>query len=83
MIGKCLKNSVSVYQKLYFTCKNPFTDRFVMVGDASISRIFKNGLESAYITSQLAVRAAFEKGISSEDFARHYYKPARKTTCYG
>jgi flavin-dependent dehydrogenase len=58
--------------------KNPFTDRFVMVGDASISRIFKNGLESAYITSQLAVRAAFENGISSEDFARHYYKPAHK-----
>ena len=57
---------------------NPFTDRFVLVGDASISRIFKNGLESAYITSQLAVRAAFENGISCEDFARHYYKPARK-----
>jgi len=58
--------------------KNPFTDRLVLVGDASISRIFKNGLESAYITSQLAVRAAFEYGISSDDFARHYYKPARK-----
>tara|TARA_B100001964_G_scaffold99546_1_gene111147 strand:- start:93 stop:1475 length:1383 start_codon:yes stop_codon:yes gene_type:complete len=58
--------------------KNPFTDRLVLVGDASISRIFKNGLESAYITSQLAVRAAFEYGISSENFARHYYKPARK-----
>jgi len=58
--------------------KNPFTDRFVMVGDASISRIYKNGLESAYITSQLAAQAAFEKGISSEDFARHYYKPAHK-----
>jgi len=57
---------------------NPFTDRLVLVGDASISRIFKNGLESAYITSQLAVRAAFEYGISSKDFARHYYKPARK-----
>jgi len=58
--------------------KNPFTNRLVLVGDASISRIFKNGLESAYITSQLAVRAAFEYGISSDDFARHYYKPARK-----
>jgi flavin-dependent dehydrogenase len=58
--------------------KKPFTDRFVIVGDASISRIFKNGLESAYITSQLAARAAFENGISSEDFARYYYKPARK-----
>ena len=57
---------------------NPFSNRLVLVGDASISRIFKNGLESAYITSQLAVRTAFEYGISSEDFARHYYKPARK-----
>ncbi len=58
--------------------KKPFTDRFVIVGDASITRIYKNGLESAYITSQLAARAAFENGISSEDFARYYYKPAHK-----
>ncbi|ODS31940.1 MAG: putative geranylgeranyl reductase [Candidatus Scalindua rubra] len=58
--------------------ENPFTDRFVIVGDASISRIYKNGLESAYITSQLAVQAAFERGISKEDFNRYYYKPARK-----
>jgi hypothetical protein len=58
--------------------KNPFTDRLVMVGDASITRIFKNGLESAYITSQLAARAAFENGISKEAFDKHYYKPAHK-----
>ncbi len=58
--------------------KHPFTDRLVLIGDASISRIFKNGLESAYITAQLAVRATFEYGISSENFSRHYYKPARK-----
>ncbi len=58
--------------------KKPFTDRFVIVGDASISRIFKNGLESAYITSQLAARAAFENGISNEDFDKYYYKPANK-----
>lgn len=58
--------------------KKPFTDRFVIVGDASISRIYKNGLESAYITSQLAVETALEKGISKEDFSKYYYKPARK-----
>ncbi len=58
--------------------RNQYTDRFVIVGDASISRIYKNGLESAYITSQLAAQAAFENGISKEDFNRHYYKPARK-----
>jgi flavin-dependent dehydrogenase len=58
--------------------RKPFTNRFVIVGDASISRIFKNGIESAYITSQLAARAAFEKGISNDDFDRHYYKPAKK-----
>ena len=58
--------------------KKPFTDRLVIIGDASISRIYKNGLESAYITSQLAVQTAFEKGISKEDFNRYYYRPARK-----
>jgi len=58
--------------------RKPFTDRFVIVGDASISRIYKNGLESAYITSQLAAKAAFENGISREDFKRYYYKPAKK-----
>ncbi|GAX61520.1 hypothetical FAD oxidoreductase protein [Candidatus Scalindua japonica] len=58
--------------------KKPFTDRFVIVGDASISKIYKNGLESAYITSQLAARSAFEKGISNKDFQKYYYKPARK-----
>ncbi|MDR4498943.1 MAG: hypothetical protein MRK02_13650 [Candidatus Scalindua sp.] len=58
--------------------KKPFTDRFVLVGDASISRIYKNGLESAYITSQFAAQAAFENGIAKKDFANHYYKPARK-----
>ena len=58
--------------------KKPFTDRFVIVGDASITRIFKNGLESAYITSQLAAQAAFENGISSDDFDKYYYKPANK-----
>ena len=58
--------------------KRPFTDRLVIVGDASISRIYKNGLESAYITSQLAAKTAFEKGISKEDFGGYYYKPARK-----
>ncbi|MFQ5965070.1 MAG: NAD(P)/FAD-dependent oxidoreductase [Candidatus Scalinduaceae bacterium] len=58
--------------------KRPYTNRFVIVGDASIARIYKNGLESAYITSQLAVQTAFEKGISGEDFNRYYYKPARK-----
>ncbi|MEK6766786.1 MAG: hypothetical protein AABY49_11245, partial [Planctomycetota bacterium] len=58
--------------------KKPFTDRFVIVGDASITRIFKNGMESAYITSQMAVQAAFEHGISKDDFDSHYYKPAKK-----
>ena len=58
--------------------KKPFTDRFVIVGDASISRIYKNGIESAYITSQFAAQAAFENGIAKEDFANYYYKPSRK-----
>jgi hypothetical protein len=67
MIGKVPEKFCKCLPKIVLShAKNPFTDRLIMVGDASITRIFKNGLESAYITSQLAARAAFENGISKE-----------------
>jgi flavin-dependent dehydrogenase len=52
--------------------KKPFTDRFVIVGDASCSRYYKNGIESAFITAQFAAEAAFNAGISESALKRHY-----------
>ncbi len=57
---------------------HPYTNRLVIIGDASISRTYKNGIESAFDTAQLAARTIFERGISGEDFKKGYYKPALK-----
>ena len=58
--------------------QKPFTHRFVIVGDASYSRYFKNGLESAFVTAQLAAEAAFNSGVSESDFARDYFRKAQR-----
>lgn len=57
---------------------HPYTNRFVIIGDASISRTYKNGIESTFDTAQLAARTIFERGISEEDFKKGYYQPALK-----
>ncbi len=58
--------------------KNPFYDRMVIVGDASFSRRYKNGLESAFVTAKLAAETAVFSGISRQDFAEVYYKKSKK-----
>ena len=58
--------------------KKPFTDRFVIVGDASFSRHYKNGIESALITAQLAAKTVVENGIDAASFSENYYKDARR-----
>ena len=50
----------------------PYADRFVIVGDASWSRCYKNGIGSAFVTAKLAAKAAFAHGVSEEDFCEHY-----------
>lgn len=57
---------------------HPYANRLVIIGDASISRTYKNGIESAFDTAQLAAHTIFERGISEEDFKKGYYKPALK-----
>lgn len=54
-----------------------YGNRLVFVGDASVSRYYKNGIESAYWTSLHAVRAAFGSGISEASLRRSYYLPVR------
>jgi flavin-dependent dehydrogenase len=67
------------YPKMPYTpAKNPFTDRLVIIGDASFSRYFKNGIESAYITAKYAAETAFNLGISASAFRKGYLKQVRK-----
>ena len=57
---------------------SPFADRMVIIGDASISRFYKSGIESAFTTAQLAANTVFEHGITKNAFKNYYYKEARK-----
>ncbi len=58
--------------------EHPYTNRLVIIGDAGISGGYKNGIESAFDTARLAACAAFDHGISSENFRKAYYDPALK-----
>lgn len=51
---------------------NPFGDRVVLVGDAAISRLYKDGIGAAYITAKAAVVTALFFGVSANDFRRRY-----------
>lgn len=52
--------------------KGAFGDRFVMVGDCYVSRLYKDGIGNAYRTAKAAAQTAFLEGISIRDFDRHF-----------
>ncbi|MEE9201543.1 MAG: hypothetical protein V3V45_08870, partial [Candidatus Brocadiales bacterium] len=58
------------------TPAQPYADRLVIIGDAGVSRSYKNGIESAFIVAQLAADTAFRQGISKDALRKGYYEPA-------
>jgi hypothetical protein len=49
-----------------------FGPRWVAVGDASVVRLYKDGIGSAFYTAQRAMAVAVERGISEQEFAAAY-----------
>jgi flavin-dependent dehydrogenase len=49
-----------------------YGDRFVAVGDAAVTRLYKDGIGSALRTAQCAALVAVEWGIAGRDFEEHY-----------
>lgn len=49
-----------------------FGARWVAVGDASVVRLYKDGIGSAFYTAQCAMTTAVQQGISEEAFATTY-----------
>ena len=49
-----------------------YDDRVVLVGDASSSKLYKNGIGAAYITGKAAANTAIFHGISAAAFRKHY-----------
>ena len=60
------------------SAKKPYADRLVIIGDANCSRYYKNGIESAYVTGQVASETAFNVGISETAFQKEYIRPIKK-----
>ncbi len=54
--------------------QSAYDDRAILIGDSSSSKLYKNGIGSAYITGKAAAKTAIFNGISGDDF-RKYYQP--------
>lgn len=54
------------------SAKGFFGDRWVAVGDAAVTRLYKDGIGSAYQTAERAMHVAISKGIAAADFRRDY-----------
>ncbi len=46
--------------------------RWVAVGDAAVTRLYKDGIGSAFFTAQKAMETAVFTGISKQSFDKHY-----------
>ncbi|MCP4252722.1 MAG: hypothetical protein GY775_04805, partial [Candidatus Scalindua sp.] len=57
---------------------HPFADRVVVLGDASISRSYKSGIESAFNMAKMSANTAFKNGVSARSFMNGYFKPAKR-----
>lgn len=58
--------------------KRFFGDRLLIIGDASMSRHYKNGIDSAFRTARYAVNAVFKQDLSSKTLKRTYGDPVKK-----
>ena len=49
-----------------------YGDRWVAVGDAAVTRLYKDGIGSAFQTTKNAISTAVLEGISAHAFRKHY-----------
>lgn len=50
----------------------PFADRVVYIGDAGVTRLYKDGIGAAFRTAKAAAETAVLAGVADEDFREHY-----------
>ncbi|MBN1643251.1 MAG: FAD-dependent oxidoreductase [Dehalococcoidales bacterium] len=56
------------------SARNYFSDRFVAIGDAAVSKLYQDGITSALLTARQAAATVIRHGVSRDDFTR-YYQP--------
>jgi flavin-dependent dehydrogenase len=52
--------------------RHPYSDRVVLIGDSSSSKLYKNGIGAAYLTAKAAAFTATTYGISAKDFKKSF-----------
>ena len=57
-----------------------YGDRWVAVGDAAVSRLYKDGIGSACRTSLRAMETAVNRGVAARDFRRGYAPYCRRVS---
>ncbi|MGE5275562.1 MAG: NAD(P)/FAD-dependent oxidoreductase [Acidobacteriota bacterium] len=55
----------------------PYAERILLVGDAGVARLYKDGIGSAYRTAKAAASAAVLEGVSEADFRLRYWPECR------
>ena len=53
---------------------HPYADRLVFIGDCAATRLYKDGIGSAYRAAKAAATTAVFQGVSAGDFQRHYMR---------
>jgi len=56
---------------------HPYAERMVVLGDAGISRLYKDGIGAAYRAAKYAAATAVLQGIGEEDFKRDFWRSYR------
>jgi len=51
---------------------HPYGDRFVVIGDSGVTRLYKDGIGGAYRTAKAAASTVVFHGIADEDFESHF-----------
>lgn len=60
------------------TASGYYAERLVVVGDAAVTRLYKDGIGAAFATAEAAARTAIGRGISKHDFAAGYRPACRR-----
>jgi flavin-dependent dehydrogenase len=65
---------------------DPFADRVVLIGDCGVTRLYKDGLGSAFRTARAAAWTVLHVGVAARDFRRGYlpvYRGLARDNRYG
>lgn len=60
------------------TATRPFGERVAVIGDLAVSRLYKDGIYSAYLTASALAGAVLEDGIDAKSLRKAYWPVVRK-----